>query len=217
MGTEPLGNNFVFYPDDGLDPHSTPTANLPYNLMARVWFVAKVTGHYDDLGIMWHAPDTDSYIKVDWVKYDVEQGHTFTTWKSDGVVNCSYQYLPTEYWIGSGANKAVAIVDFGDDSFAFGYRWDGSSTVSDMLVAFDMSYEDSNDVWFQFIQGPSSPVRAVGYKGMRLLPAATFVSQDNGENWIFNWNPMTPLTDGMWIGYSRLFPRPPSPPDVPVP
>jgi hypothetical protein len=60
--------------------------------MARVWFIAKVTGHYDDLGIMWHAPDTDSYIKVDWVKYDVEQGHTFLTWADGGVVNCSYEY-----------------------------------------------------------------------------------------------------------------------------
>jgi len=35
-----------------------------------------------------------------------------------------------EYWGGSGSNEAVCVVDFGDDSHAFGYRWSDGATVT---------------------------------------------------------------------------------------
>lgn len=47
-----------------------------------------------------------------------------------------------EYWAGSGPAKSYLVVDFaatGDGSYAFGYEWDGTGTISayDMIEAID--------------------------------------------------------------------------------
>lgn len=47
-----------------------------------------------------------------------------------------------EYWTGTGSAKSYLVVDFaatGDGSYAFGYNWDGTSTISayDMITAID--------------------------------------------------------------------------------
>lgn len=89
MGSEIPGYPGAFWPDDQLDPYED---NEPYNHTATVWFTANVTGYYDDLGIRWAAPDTDSFIRVDDTKWCVVNGHTFSTWAEDGVVKCSYEY-----------------------------------------------------------------------------------------------------------------------------
>ncbi len=43
------------------------------------------------------------------------------------------------YWIGSGANSAAMVIDFHDgettESFAWGYRWNGTASGADMLIA----------------------------------------------------------------------------------
>ena len=222
MGAENLDHQREFYPDDAPNPYSNcgpgcpPCPNRPFYHLANVEFTAKVTGHYDDLGMVWSAPDKDCLAKVDWVVYD--KADNFSAWTDGDLAKASWQYLETEYWVGDGSNKAFLIVDFGDESFAFGYRWEGEKTVSDMLVAFDEFYEDSDNLWIQFIQGPSSPVRGLNYKGIRLEPTAGFESQDEGKNWTSIWVPTAvPLINGSWIGYSPLFPKPPAPPDIPAP
>lgn len=61
------------------------------------------------------------------------------------------QTVDVEYWSGeghgSGDAAAMMVVDFGSDSYAFGYTWTGTSTGVDMLDAVSaggsFSYESS--------------------------------------------------------------------------
>jgi hypothetical protein len=43
------------------------------------------------------------------------------------------------YWVGTGSNRAGLVIDWNDgtarESFAWGYRWDGSASGADMLFA----------------------------------------------------------------------------------
>lgn len=39
----------------------------------------------------------------------------------------TFEDVVVEYWAGSGSNEAVVVIDFGVESFAFGYRWDGGT------------------------------------------------------------------------------------------
>jgi hypothetical protein len=112
MGSEPLGVPRVFYPDDQIDANSTGVTNAPYNHLARLWFTASVTGHYDDLDVQWYAPDRDSLIRVDMLVYDVEKGHQFITWEEDGVVKCTYDPVPVPaavWLLGSGLLGLIGI------------------------------------------------------------------------------------------------------------
>jgi len=44
--------------------------------------------------------------------------------------------VQAEYWVGSGNNQAMVVIDFGAKSYAFGYKWDGGTKYGkDMLDA----------------------------------------------------------------------------------
>ncbi|MEM6885132.1 MAG: PEP-CTERM sorting domain-containing protein [Verrucomicrobiota bacterium] len=49
------------------------------------------------------------------------------------------QLSDVEFWVGSGSNEAGLVIDFNDgtttESFAWGYRWDGTASGADMLLA----------------------------------------------------------------------------------
>jgi hypothetical protein len=49
----------------------------------------------------------------------------------------TYEGLGIEYWAGAGSNAATIVIDFGLESYAFGYRWDGSATGWDALAALE--------------------------------------------------------------------------------
>ena len=38
------------------------------------------------------------------------------------------------FWVGSGANEAVMAVNWADTALAWGYRWNGTATVADMMA-----------------------------------------------------------------------------------
>ena len=117
-----------------------------------------------------------------------------------------------ESWTGTGANSAVLVLDFGpapDDSYAFGYRWDGSATSADMVLALDAAPNapdfDTKD-W-----GPSLGL------GINKITYDGHVAE---SNWILtflgywlstdglNWSPAQTgvsgraLTNGSWDGFS---------------
>ena len=51
----------------------------------------------------------------------------------------AFTFDDIDYWIGTGSNEAALVIDWNDDknpqSLAWGYRWDGSATSEDMLIA----------------------------------------------------------------------------------
>ena len=48
-------------------------------------------------------------------------------------------FTQIEYWVGTGGNKAILIVNFCNKSkaLAWGYKWDGTKTIAQMLNAID--------------------------------------------------------------------------------
>lgn len=45
-----------------------------------------------------------------------------------------------EYWAGSGSSETVVVIDFGTDSYAFGYRWaSGTKYGKDLMDAVDIA------------------------------------------------------------------------------
>jgi len=59
---------------------------------------------------------------------------------STGAV--TYDGINIEYWAGDeqGSNETTIVADFGIDSYAFGYRWDGDDIISwDALHAIDIA------------------------------------------------------------------------------
>ena len=53
-------------------------------------------------------------------------------------VNFGGTWVEVEYWAGTGSNGAIVVIDFGVDSYAFGYRWDnGTKYGKDLMDAVD--------------------------------------------------------------------------------
>ena len=48
-------------------------------------------------------------------------------------------FTQIQYWVGTGGNKAILIVNYCDKNkaLAWGYKWDGTKTVAQMLAAID--------------------------------------------------------------------------------
>ncbi len=110
-----------------------------------------------------------------------------------------------EYWAGSGANAAVVVVDFNEgQNFAFGFRWDGTATGYDALLALEAA-------------GPLDP-NADYYPGMGYLvndfnygsaeeragEGWGYYASDDGRNWADPWVGAFDrvLYDGAWDGWS---------------
>jgi len=90
-----------------------------------------------------------------------------------------------EYWAGSGGNEAVVVIDFGAESFAFGYRWDGGIKYGiDLMDAVAASgaldYTESGGFLNTISYGGYSNV---GQDGWPMDWWSYFVSS-NGDSWI---------------------------------
>lgn len=80
-----------------------------------------------------------------------------------------------EYWTGTGANQALCLVDFGANSYAFGYQWDGAASGYDMIK----SISDNGPVDVTFTYGTF--VDGVAYNGDNQS------GYNGGENWWHYW------------------------------
>ena len=107
------------------------------------------------------------------------------------------------YWIGTGSNQAVLVIDWNDGpgprSLAWGYRWDGSATGEDMLTAIVNA-----DPRLNWRVGAFSdyglPLYGVGYdlNDDGILPTIrpeTVGADTSGDHWADGW-----FTAGYW-GY----------------
>jgi hypothetical protein len=87
----------------------------------------------------------------------------------------AYDYNGTmvdvEYWTGTGANECLVVIDFASgDSYAFGYRWDGSKTSEDMLREVDVDGDvDKLDVAYHSDPTWGFGVDGFSYKGREIV------------------------------------------------
>ncbi len=51
------------------------------------------------------------------------------------LVEATIDFNLIEYWIGEGSNEAVLAVNWADTALAWGFRWNNSATVADMMDA----------------------------------------------------------------------------------
>ena len=56
-----------------------------------------------------------------------------------GTAGAAFTFGDIEYWVGSGSNQAAMVIDWNDgkdpQSLVWGYRWDGTATGEDMIMA----------------------------------------------------------------------------------
>ncbi|MDO4190652.1 MAG: DUF4430 domain-containing protein [Bacteroidales bacterium] len=77
--------------------------------------------------------------KTDWTSWDVALDSTATiTYPSPHDCDPDLDFADINWWVGSGSNEAMLILDFtfDNEAVAFGYRWNGNAVVEDMLQAF---------------------------------------------------------------------------------
>lgn len=142
----------------------------------------------------------------------------------------TFDDIQIETWVGSGTNKSVLVVDFGPESFAFGYNFDGAKSGWDMIsdVAANTDLEIAHNIQFG---GPV--VYSIGYHGYLLSYDSLNYDPDNPSHWWEYWTSPDgavwqsswvgcqdrELADGAWDGwtFSPPWPNPSTPPHAPVP
>ena len=119
----------------------------------------------------------------------------------------TFNDIPVEYWAGSGSNEAVVVIDFGADSYAFGYRWDsGTKNGKDLMDAVDlagaMNYTQAAGFLNTISYGGYSNI---GEGGWSADWWAYFTSTD-GLNWTFSWDTAFSdrvLSNGSWDSWAH--------------
>ena len=85
------------------------------------------------------------------------------------AVATPFDFDRIEYWVGTGTNRAALVIDWVEDSsdppaLAWGYRWDGTATGRDMLLAVVAA--DAR-LFAKLGDTPANPIRVfgLGYDG----------------------------------------------------
>ena len=124
----------------------------------------------------------------------------------------TYDGLGIEYWTGSGANEATIVVDFGLESYAFGYRWDGAATGWDALVALESEASIAESLRLAISETDYGAPTGILVEDIDYLSAAEFdygqyafagwayYYSGDGENWTSSGGSSLyrDLTDGAW-------------------
>ena len=83
------------------------------------------------------------------------------------------------YWVGEGANQAVMAVNWADTALAWGYKWDGTATVADMMAdiaaadprfSYELGSYGIDDILFVVAEGDT----------LRKAPYSYWESKNNG-------------------------------------
>ncbi|MFT3885648.1 MAG: T9SS type A sorting domain-containing protein [Flavobacteriales bacterium] len=121
------------------------------------------------------------------------------------TANARYDLSSVEFWVGTGADSSVLVIDFLDgspngSSFAWGYLHDGTATAEDMLLAIDAA-----DINLQ-IDMAGSFINSITYN--------THAGIGGAPNWWGTWSgtgisdlamnggASEPLSNGAWFGCS---------------
>lgn len=110
------------------------------------------------------------------------------------------------FWVGSGSKSAVLVIDFNDgtnpQSFAWGYRFDGTSVTAEDMIA-DIDSVD-NALSMVVMSGFVSDINYLSHAGIGGSPDyfATFTGDGDSSNWVMNMGSSEILSDSMWFGMS---------------
>ncbi len=83
------------------------------------------------------------------------------------------------YWVGEGSNEAVMAVNWADTALAWGYRWNGTATVADMMAdiaaadprfSYELGSWGLDDIIFAVAEGDT----------LRKVPYSYWESKNNG-------------------------------------
>ncbi len=77
----------------------------------------------------------------------------------------AFTFDDIQFWVGTGTNRSALVVDWFEDSaepaaLAWGYRWDGTATGRDMLLAV---VEADQRLFAKLGNTPANPVRVYGF------------------------------------------------------
>jgi len=118
----------------------------------------------------------------------------------------TFDEVVVEYWAGSGSNKAVVVIDFGVDSFTFGYRWEGGTKYGKDLMdavaaAGPLDYTKTGGFLNTISYGSYSDI---GQGGWPTDWWSYFISGD-GVNWADPGESFATrvLTNGSWDGWAH--------------
>ena len=151
----------------------------------------------------------------------------------------TFDQVDTEFWVGSGVNEALLIVDYNgyggdtdDTSFAFGFRWDGTADGLDLFEVLNadgrltVTNYDTSDGCYYYQIGFEYEGYSYAWSGGAVPFRGGY--SDDGEDWNSGSNgsfgnmrdglDTIELVDGMWFGYSVSTPfAAPDVPQSPVP
>jgi hypothetical protein len=139
----------------------------------------------------------------------ITPGEPLPAYKSD-----FYTSDQVSFWVGEGSNSAIFVVDFVIDaageavSYAWGYRFDGTTDGTEMLAAIDAADVNLainadgflNDIFFNDLEGlAGDPNYWATWSGTNL------------SNWTMNGGLSTEINNGDWFGcsYAEWPPRRP--------
>jgi hypothetical protein len=120
------------------------------------------------------------------------------------VENWNGTDIDIQYWVGSGSNEAVCVVDFRDpetfvgSSYAFGYRWDdGGTTTRPGTSSYVQSNPEvgSNTSEAVLLALAGDGRMTVGYSYHSLYGFSVTDFSYGGEQIVYDWNA------GRWLGF----------------
>ena len=123
-----------------------------------------------------------------------------------GASAYTFDDVMVEYWAGSGSNEAVVVIDFGVQSYAFGYRWDGGPKYGKDLMdavaaAGSLDYTQTGG----FLNTISYATYSnIGQDGWPTDWWSYFIS-DDGESWLTSDVVFAEreLSNGAWDGWAH--------------
>ena len=108
--------------------HFSQYANMPDNArLALMWDVASTTASTTGPG--------NRYCGIDNLSVALDSATPIdTVIPGPTPVEATISANDILYWVGEGTNEAVMAVNWADTALAWGYRWNGTATVADMMA-----------------------------------------------------------------------------------
>ncbi len=172
-----------------------------------------------------------SWTYFHWLNTEIEENNWYSVTDISQTLLHSFPYVPiipayhslwfTEeeitYWAGSGNNKSIVVVDFGNESFAFGIKYDSNSI--SYLEALEIIETDYQNFIFSVTNGIDQLTYNT-FTGQSPSQTCNYYKGTNLSDWkktTFNDN----IRNGEWLGIGFGERRPYTPqlaiPELPTP